>query len=44
MSVYINTVKADKDDIKALQSAIKNGKDRIKRILFFQNSIRVYTV
>ena len=44
LEIYINTVKADKDDIKALKEAIKNGKDRIKRIVLFQSKIRIYTV
>lgn len=44
MEIYINTIKADKDDLKALKKAVKAKKDRIKRILFFQNSIRIYTV
>ena len=44
MEIYINTVRADKEDVKALQKAIENKKDRIKRIVFFQNAIRIYTV
>lgn len=44
LEIYINTVKSDKDDIKALKAAIKNGKDRIKRIVLLQSKIRIYTV
>ena len=44
MQVFINTIKADKDDIKALKKAVRNGKDRIKRIVLLQSKIRIYTV
>ena len=42
--IYINTIEADKNDLNALRTAIEKKKDRIKRILFFQNSIRIYTI
>lgn len=44
MEIYINTVRADKEDVKALQRAIEQKKDRILRIVFFQKQIRIYTV
>ena len=44
MEIFINTIKASQEDLKSLQTAIKNKKDRIKRIVFFQNAIRIYTV
>lgn len=42
--IYINTVEASQEDLKALTKALDNKKDRITRIAFFQNSIRIYTV
>ena len=42
--IYINTVKADKEDMKALQKAIKKKKDRIQRITFTKSQVRIYTV
>ena len=44
LQVYINTVKADKEDIKALKRNIKAKKDRIKRVVLLQSKIRIYTV
>lgn len=42
--IYINTVEASQEDLKSLQTAIVNKKDRIVRITFFQKAIRIYTV
>lgn len=44
MSVYINTIKANAEDLRTLKRDIKNGKNRIKRIVLFKNKVRVYTV
>ena len=44
MEIYINTIKATADDLKALKQAVKNKKDRVKRIVLFQSKIRIYTV
>lgn len=44
VDIYINTIKASKEDLKALKQALKNKKDRIKRIVLFQSKIRIYTI
>ena len=44
MEIYINTIKATAEDLKALKQAVKNKKDRVKRIVLFQSKIRIYTV
>lgn len=43
MQIFINTIKADKDDLQALKKAIEEKKDCIKRIAFFKDKIRIYT-
>ena len=44
MEIYINTIKATAEDLKALKQAVKMKKDRVKRIVLFQSKIRIYTV
>lgn len=44
MDIYINTVKASAEDIKALINNLLEKKDRIKRVVRFKHSTRIYTV
>lgn len=44
MAIYINTVKASAEDIKALINNLLEKKDRIKRVVKFKNITRIYTV
>ena len=43
MSIYINKIKADKQDLQDLKQFVKDKKVCIERIVFFKNLVRIYT-
>lgn len=44
MPIYINTIKASAEDIKALFDNVGQKKDHIKRVVFLKSCTRIYTV